>query len=560
MDDRQTAIEARVAELEQRLRAFEQRLAAIEDTSPFSARRPEPTRDASEAGLPAPAAAFDLIGVLSLAGRTFVILGGAYLLRALTESGSLAVTTGVALGFAYAMSWLVAADRTAASGRRLSATFYGVSTSILALPLLWEATTKFRVVGGTAASLILTAITLGVLAIAVRRRLQTLAWIIVFGAIASNIAFTASTGLVLPFAVASIALGIVTLWIGYTIDWVWLRWPTALHADVAVFALTAGASTHALAASAAGIAAGQWLLVTAYLVSVAVRTLVRGREVNLFEVLQTVAALAVGFGGAVYVAAATGVGGDLLAAISLLCGAGCYGVAFTFLARRQGRHHNFYFYTSLGLVLVLAGSALGLRQAPLLWAALAVLTSWAATRADRLTLLVHAAVYLVAASIGSGLLASAFVALVGPPLGQPTVSPARLLVCAAGCVCWLMPITSETAGVRVRLPRLAMAIVLSWSAAAWMVAAASSSATPPGVLATIRTGAIAITALALAWLGRTRRLREAGWLVYPLLALGAVKLLAEDLLRSAPATLFIALAFYGGALIVAPRLGQRTGD
>ena len=51
---------------------------------------------------------------------------------------------------------------------------------------------------------------------------------------------------------------------------------------------------------------------------------------------------------------------------------------------------------------------------------------------------------------------------------------------------------------------------------------------------------------------------ESGWPLYPVLAAGGPKLLVEDLPRSRPGTVFIALALCGGALIVAPRLG-RTG-
>jgi hypothetical protein len=40
------------------------------------------------------------------------------------------------------------------------------------------------------------------------------------------------------------------------------------------------------------------------------------------------------------------------------------------------------------------------------------------------------------------------------------------------------------------------------------------------------------------------------------LLVGAVKLIAEDFPHSRPATLFIALAFYGGALIAAPRIAR----
>jgi hypothetical protein len=40
------------------------------------------------------------------------------------------------------------------------------------------------------------------------------------------------------------------------------------------------------------------------------------------------------------------------------------------------------------------------------------------------------------------------------------------------------------------------------------------------------------------------------------LVAGGLKLLAEDLRHSRASTLFVALALYGGALIVAPRLAR----
>ena len=67
---------------------------------------------------------------------------------------------------------------------------------------------------------------------------------------------------------------------------------------------------------------------------------------------------------------------------------------------------------------------------------------------------------------------------------------------------------------------------------------------------------MALAAVALARLGRHDRFVELRWLLYPLLIGGGLKLLVEDLPHSRPATLFIALALYGGALILAPRLAR----
>jgi hypothetical protein len=553
------SFDARLTELERTVRALEQRLATVEARS-GSAYDVDADDAPADVDLNASVThAFDAVTTVSLVGRTLVVLGGAYLLRALTESEVLSPRVGVLVGFSYGMTWLAIADRRAQAAW-LSAAFHGATSLIIALPLLFEAVTRFQILGAVPAAWVLTAVAGASLAVAIRSRLQTLAWIAVLGATASSLALTAATGAVLPFAVVDIALGVATLWIGYTIDWIWLRWPVAVVTDLAVLALTLGITSRSSLASPPRVVAVQLLLPGAYALSVAIRTLVRGREINVFEAVQVIAALAVGFGGAIIVARVTGMGGGLLVAMGLLSGAACYAAAFAFVARRQGLHQNFYFYSSLGLILVLTGSALGLRDPTPLWALLAVLAAAAATRAHRVTLTGHAAAYYVAAAAASGLLAAASTALVGPPAAQPTASLPLAIVFVAGCLCWLMPVGLQQAGSErlARVPRALIAVIVSISGAGWMVALLVSSATDPGVVATIRTAALALTALALAWLGGASRFREAAWLVYPTLVLGAVKLLAEDLPRSRAATLFVALAVYGGALIAAPRFLRKA--
>ena len=396
-----------------------------------------------------------------------------------------------------------------------------------------------------------------------------LAWIGVLAALATSLALVAATGVVLPFAVVTDRARR-----GDALD--------RIRRELGAAAMARGAGRRPDGAGArrrnasgnwpdppARIIAVQLLLLTGHLASVATRTLVRGRDVNVFEVLQTVAALAVGFGGAVYVAQATGFGVAALATMNLLFGASCYGVAFAFLARQQGLRRNFYFYTSLGLILVLVSTALLLTgpTAALAWTALGVLTTWLALRTSRITLNSHAAAYVLAASIASGLLTAATVALVGATDAPwPTMSPVLLVVLAGTAACWAIPM-SRTASTSVvgHFPRLLITIVLVWSAGGWLIGAvvsalpgAAGHAADAGIVATVRTAVLAAAALALAWAGRSERFRESAWLVYPVLAAGGLKLLAEDLPRSRPATLFIALALYGGALIVAPRL-LRTG-
>src|SRR5690349_8385475 len=100
-------------ELERELRALTQRVAAIESQLGI-----EPFRDALQPSLELPAVAVpvnaDPKDILSALGRALLGVAGAYLLRALTESGNLPASAGVGVGILYAIAWLILAARTPA--------------------------------------------------------------------------------------------------------------------------------------------------------------------------------------------------------------------------------------------------------------------------------------------------------------------------------------------------------------------------------------------------------------------------------------------------------------
>jgi hypothetical protein len=73
------------------------------------------------------------------------------------------------------------------------------------------------------------------------------------------------------------------------------------------------------------------------------------------------------------------------------------------------------------------------------------------------------------------------------------------------------------------------------------------------MLATIRTAVLSMLAVGCARLSRAR-FSAMGRLAYPLLAATGVKLLVIDLRSSRASTLFAALACYGLALVLVPRL------
>ena len=79
------------------------------------------------------------------------------------------------------------------------------------------------------------------------------------------------------------------------------------------------------------------------------------------------------------------------------------------------------------------------------------------------------------------------------------------------------------------------------------------------MVAAVRTIVLAVAAVAIAAGSRNVHLAELGWFVNPLLVLAGLKLLAEDLRRGTPVSLFLGFGCFGAALIAAPRLDVRIG-
>ena len=372
MDARLRRVESTVRGLEQSIARIEQRLDALEGAVVAAGARdmPAPAAQSGHAAesappaLPAPAALpalsrDDLVTTLSFVGRTFVALGGAFLLRALTDAAVVPVPQGIALGLAYALGWLAMSDRAGAANRRTSAAFHGLVATIVAFPLIWESVTRFQLLTPNAAAFTLAFVTALALAVALRQRSQVLAWIAVLAALATSLALVAATGVVLPFTTVTIALGIATLWIGYSADWVLLRWPAALVADLMVLALAERVASGRLGGPARP---GHRPPVAAPDRTPRQRRDADARPGPRRERVRSRCrprrCSRLGSAARCTWRRPPASARTALAAMNLVGGAACYGVAFAFLTRQQGVRRNFYFYTSLGLILVLVSMAL----------------------------------------------------------------------------------------------------------------------------------------------------------------------------------------------------------
>ena len=561
MAEQQPLLETRITMIERALADLDTRLRAVESGARLSTDTGVPATDAGVSPLPT----IDVAGTFALAGRVFVLLAGAYLLRALTESGALRPATGAIVGLVYALALTAIAYRVAPR-QPASATLFGSCTVIIGFPLLWEATTRFGLLTPAACALAITATVAVILIVAWHRHLHALAWIATVGACLLASGLLVATGAPAPFAAFLIVLGVGTLWLGYSREWTGLRWVAAVFADLSALALIARA--HATPpldppATAMGI---QILLLLGYLGSIAIRTLVRKRDVLPFEATQTAAILAVGLAGAVWIAQRTAAAASTLGLTLLLLTVACYAVAFVH-REWHARAANYYFYTSLALVFALIGGRFMFERAPagVLWTLLAVIMARLAQRYRRTTLHVHAIVYLLAGAWTSGLAATVVATLFGPVAAIPSpVTPTAWLVVGAVLVCWWMALApSSPADAHGAVTALTLLLVVAAAAVCVIVTRAMvfpvfDVTLRPALVATTRTAIFAAGAVLVAWLGTRPATRACGWLLYPIVGWGLLKLLFEDFRVSPASLLFVALGLYGSALILAPRLARRT--
>ena len=152
----------------------------------------------------------------------------------------------------------------------------------------------------------------------------------------------------------------------------------------------------------------QVALLTIYLSSIIVRTLLRGYSFTGFEMVQCAVAFAIGLSGGMRMA-------PVMAGVMVVCAAACYLASFALLERQEASSRNFYTYSTFAIVLALAGSRILLSGATAswVWSALAVAFVWTGGYFGRLTLQVHGGIYLLLALATSGALQDAAGLLMG---------------------------------------------------------------------------------------------------------------------------------------------------
>lgn len=552
-------MENRVAELESRLSAVERRLNKLEDQTP-GLLPPDEVELAPDRGDGFLSSASTLIG------RVLLIFGGAYLLRAITELQFVPTAIGISLGAAYALFWLFMAYRKGSVESQYAiALFYGGASVLLALPLLIEATDRFELLSGPQGIIALTIFCALTLWVAATRNQRILGWLITIGGIVTAFAVLRLSRSTVPVSAFLIFLGVCTLWACYLQQWKGPQWLGALGANAGVLALALLSTSDQWTVRPLFVFLLGASLMAAYLASFVLSSHFRGRNVGVFEAVQSLLAVAVAFMAASIASRAGQLALAQVGLLTLLLAAGAYALAFA-TETRKARGRNFYFYSALGLLLLVIGSALLLSPAvaAAAWSLLALAMAWFSGRYERVSLSLHCTFLLLAAGVSSGILETGLEALAGgTPATWPALVPWHPVVALTTVACLFIPVAqhSERWGAMAGLPQLIVLALSVWEVGGLMiaytapfVAGIGSPDADPAILAALRTAILSAASVTLALSSRFERWPEARWLVYPVLVVVGVKLFLEDFPNGQPATLFVALALVGSALMLVAKL------
>ena len=555
--------------LEREVHALAQRVTYLEQLAGLSASAAAP-ESVSDAPSSHPLA--EMPGILPVVGRALLGLAGAYLLRALTESGTLTVQAGIGAGIVYALLWLFWAARSPAT-ERLKTALDSLTAVLILCPLLWEGTVRFHAIGAWTAACVLLAFAIFGMAISWRKSLLIVSTFATLAALGTAAALLVATHDVLPFTFLFLAVAAAIEASACLEHWLSERWLGATAADLAVLLATwlvtnpRGLPQGYAPIPHAWLLTAQVALLAIYLSSTIVRTLLRGFSFTNFETAQCALAFAVSLSGGFELAPG-------MAVFALVCAAACYLVSFALLDRQGARQgissRNFYTYATFAILLALGGSRILLSGATAswVWSLLAVVCIWVGGSFGRLTLQVHGGIYLLLALATSGALRETADLLLGAAFWPGERQMALWSGLATATVAYGLAARHRLEGRPSRNTQIfhitvaASFIFIAAGIAAGLLTAAyhlaMGAAATHAYCATLRTGVLAGLSLLLAWAGPHWHRAELSRLVYPAMLLGGYRLLAQDLHQGHTGALFLSLLVIGAALITLPRMKRSS--
>lgn len=557
--------------LSERVRELELRVSALENMpaktipSPFvsaSVGAPKSSAPETSRGFPGPSVS---TGTLPVFGKAVLGISGAYLLRAVAESGALPQWPILIVAIGYACLWLVWAVR-AHNTNTLASVTYAITATTILCPLLWESTVRFQILWPPFTAAVLVAFPVLAWAMTWRNNLRAISWVTTLASVATAVALIIATRGLLPFTTGLLALALVAEAIDFRHS-LSIRVVPAVAADFAlwlliyVMTLPEGAPSEYRPVGSIAITGLCLAMLAIYGGSIGTRSLGLRHRLTIFEVLQVAVAFVLATFGIMRSSPGSGVAlGVFFLLLAILC---YWGTLSRFAADEHILDRRVY--ASFAVALLLTGSLVAfpssLRAFVLCVAALTA--SFLYMRTGKLSLGLHVSLYLTTAAIFSGLLR-----LVGDALaGQVPPAPDSVVwvVAVSAVLCYGIGSHGSTEQRKQRLLWIVPSALVAGVAVTLAVIVSAKLGSSIGTLnasrlSVVQTVATCSAALILGFAGSRLKRAELLWVAYAAIAFGTLKLVFEDLRFGSAASLVASLLFYGLILILLPRLTRLGRD
>lgn len=513
-----------------------------------------------------PAVQLQRQSLVSLIGRSLIVIGGAYLLRALTDSGAFPIMIGALAGLAYATAFIWRAYRQADSARA-SATFHGVTAILIAMPLAVETAVSFREMSVPLAFAIILVFSGVVGWISIGAKLRQMAWIDLSITLAALVALLVGSR---SFSLGMWSLLVVSIGAMVVADRLENRWfiiLPALLTNALVVPLVNLALVERVPPSATVAIITLLGFVAVWTVLVMVDARDHPERPGPFLLMHLALIMTLGVGGGLLVAIKTSLTflfAPVCAVIAIATGIYAFRMVLG-AGDRDRRSVTFVTLTSL-LIMAVTGSVLTATLNAVVWLVLAAV-SFVLARSGHRLLYESSTLLIIGAAWGAGLLRWIAQTLVQmPDPGRPVPSVAALAVLGFAI---LFLFTAD--------PPLGRKVFHRWviNAVTTLIIVGSSfalgihvlqlalplldvGANDAGAVASARTIVLSAGSIVLAWLARFPRARTIGSLVNVVLILAAVLIVLINVRVGRAATHFPAFSAYGIALIVAPALKRKS--
>ena len=550
----------RIDWLERRVAGLESLLQPAHSQAPQTPIAVNEELPATEFALPQPTRVFPVIG------RAMLGIAGAYLLRAISESGVVPQLAIVVIALAYAATWLVWATRARISSLFVRLT-YAVTAALILAPMLVELTLRFHILSSSATGALLIAFVLGSAFLAWSRNLLAVAWVGVATGIGTSMTLMVLSRDMVPYLSVLLATVLVSEGAAGRKRWLSLRALVAPVADMAVwtliyaFSLPVSTRIDYVPVQRDVLLAIPSLLFLIYGGSVAFRSFWALECISVFEAIQTTVSFIVAGLAWCWFAQTTGM--TLFGLACCLLAIGCYGAALVSLKGRATRNYHVYAVWSAALVLTGTFLVLPPPVASVLLSAVALAMTVVAVRTQRVMPAFQAFAYVAAAAFTSGLLVYVFAALAGALPDLPTWTAWLVAVCAVLCYGIARQLVGELWNrrlLRMLFSLLSFSVIAAFCVSGVLKFAALVVLPSASSTAVVRTLVISVFAVVLALAAGRWHRTELLWSAYCGLAFLTAKLLFEDLRTSHSGSIAVSVFLYAVALILVPRLGRNIRE